>query len=348
MADADGSLLTHLAKKFTNRTETLATEALGHILSHSAESRAGLVDLLSLTGAEVREIERVKTEVGYRAGAIRADLVGYDADGVESVIFEVKFWAKLLEGQVTGYLKLLPRDQPSALLIVGPEVRREMLWAEILRQLGTENPGVGKDSNGLRSLAMPDHRWIMLTSWKVLLRRLAERGKDVSGDVRQLQALCERQDEEAFQPLKPSELGPDVARRIRGLRRLINDATQRGRTEGFMVTKDLKVTPRAHGYGRYVLIGSKSGERAGAWFGIHDGFWAKHRETPLWLECRDWSAVKSHQVRQRTGKMPPGISGIPLSLQSGTDYHDVLDNIVEQLKEIAHLISKHEEERPSP
>ncbi|WP_419166822.1 hypothetical protein [Candidatus Palauibacter sp.] len=348
MTDADGSLLTHLAKKFTNRTETLATEALGHILSHSAASRAALVDLLNGTGAEIREIERVKTEVGYRGGAIRADLVGYDADGVESVISEVKFWAKLLEGQVTGYLELFPPDQPSALLIVGPEVRREMLWAEMLRQLGTENPGEPKDANGVRCLAMPDQRWVMLTSWRVLLGRLADRGRDVSGDVRQLQALCERQDEEAFQPIHQHELGPDVARRIRGLRRLITDATQRGRTEGFLVTKKLRVTPLAHGYGRYVLIGSKSRERAGAWFGVHDGFWAEHRETPLWLECKDWGAVKSDQVRRRTRKMPPGIRGIPISLQSGADYHDVLDNVVEQLREIAHLISNRRDERPSP
>ena len=156
------------------------------------------MDLLSSTGAEVRKIGSVRTEVSYKDGAIRPDLVGYDADGAESVIFEVKFWAKLFQGQVASYFKLLPRNQTSALLIVGPEVRREVLWAEILRQLGTERAAAPKDSNRVRSLAIPDGRWVMLTSWRVLLEALAERGHDVRGDVRQLQALCERQDDEAF------------------------------------------------------------------------------------------------------------------------------------------------------
>ena len=315
MTDADGSLLAHLARMFTNQTERLATEALGHILSHSAECRAALMDLLSNTGAEVRKIETVKTEVSYKNGAIRPDLVGYDVDGSESVIFEVKFWAKLFQDQVASYFKLLPPDKASTLLIIGPEVRREMLWAEILRQLGTERSEAPKDSNGVRTLAMTDRRWVMLTSWSVLLTELTKKGGDVRGDVRQLQVLCERQDEDAFMPIRRTELGSDVARRIRGLRRLINDATRCGKTEGFLFTQNLKVTPRPHGYGRYVHIGSKTKGLAGAWLGVHDGLWAQHRETPLWLVCDDWKSksltVRSDQIRQRTGPAPLSRMDLP-------------------------------------
>ena len=337
MTDADGSLLAHLARRFTNQTETLATEALGHILSRSAECRATLVDLLSNTGAEVREIEEIKTEVSFQDGAVRPDLVGYDADGSESVIFEVKFWAKLFQRQVTSYLELLPRDKPSTLLVIGPEVRREVLWAEILRQLGTEAPGAPEDSRGVRCVAMPDEHWVMLTSWKVLLEKLASRGRDVRGDVRQLQALCERQDEDAFMPIRPSELGADVARRSRDLRRLIDDATLRGREEGFLFTDGLRVTPLPHGYGRYLWVGSNG--LAGAWFGVHDDLWAQHGETPLWLVCHDWEGtVKSGQIRRRTGMMASGTNGIPIWLPTRAEYHEVLDSVVEQLRKIAHLI----------
>ena len=350
MTDTDGSLLAHLARRFTNQTETLATEALGHILSHSAECRAALVDLLSNAGAEVREIDKVKTEVSYRDGAVRPDLVGYDADGSESVIFEVKFWAKLFQHQITSYFKLLPQDKPSTLLVIGPEVRREVLWAAILRQLGTEPSGAPKDSRGVRCVAMPDENWVMLTSWRVLLKELALRGGDVRGDVRQLQALCERQDEDAFMPIRPSELGSDVARRIRGLRRLINDATQRGREEEFLFIRGLKVTPQYHGYGRYLCIGSKTKGLAGAWLGVHDGLWARHGETPLWLVCRGWKneslTVSAGQIRRRTGMMPPGTNSIPVWLPTRAEYHEVLDSVVEQLREIAHLIRNPEEERP--
>lgn len=37
---------------------------------------------------------------------------------------------------------------------VGPEVRREVLLAEILRQLGTEPSGAQKDSRGVRCVAL--------------------------------------------------------------------------------------------------------------------------------------------------------------------------------------------------
>ena len=49
-ADGWDSLLAHLARKFTGQTETLATEALGYILSRSAAAREALRKTLR-TGA---------------------------------------------------------------------------------------------------------------------------------------------------------------------------------------------------------------------------------------------------------------------------------------------------------
>ena len=73
-------------------------------------------------------------------------------------------------------------------------------------------------------------------------------------DLRQLQGLCEREDGEAFLPLRSEEFGLDFPRRMLGFRRLVDDATDRGIRAGFISVKDLKVTPQAWGYGRYLHL----------------------------------------------------------------------------------------------
>lgn len=218
MTDTDGSLLAHLAGRLTNRTETLATEALGHILSRSPKARSAVADLVETDGSQVRPLAKVRTEVSYpvRNGAIRPDLVGYDASERESVIFEVKFWARLMENQVSAYAELLPADKPSTLVIVGPELRRESLWAEIRRQLKMDGGTAGEDRNGLMAAPIPKaptHR-VALTSWRVLLRAIARNAEDARNDVRQLQALCDRQ---ATPRLAPPDPRCDPTRPRRGI-----------------------------------------------------------------------------------------------------------------------------------
>lgn len=65
MTDTDGSLLAHLAGRLTNRTETLATEALGHILSRSSKARSAVADLLETDGSRIRPLAEVRTAVSY-------------------------------------------------------------------------------------------------------------------------------------------------------------------------------------------------------------------------------------------------------------------------------------------
>ena len=50
--DTGNTLLAHLSSKFTGRTEDIAVETLGHILSSSEAARNGLHDVLRNGGAE--------------------------------------------------------------------------------------------------------------------------------------------------------------------------------------------------------------------------------------------------------------------------------------------------------
>ena len=117
--------------------------------------------------------------------------------------------------------------------------------------------------------------------------------------IQQLLGLTQQMDEDAFLPLRPDEFGPEFPRRMRGLRRLIDDATSRGRDGGWANLSGVKVAPQAWGYGRYVKLGSEDAW-AGVWFGVNFNRWDRQRSTPLWLALYDWmGTLDLAEVRRR-------------------------------------------------
>ncbi len=338
VADGRGSVLAHVAWKFPGQTETVATEALGYILSRSVSSRAALRETLRTGGADIPPLDRVATEVTGQQGD-RLDLVGFDESNTERVLIEVKFWAGLTDNQPNTYLSRLPKDgKPAVLLFVAPEQRLETLWAEILRKAAAcFTLGPDTTVGGLRSVAVDGSpRRLMLTSWRTLLGAMVSQAgidRDVSAerDILQLDALCERQDSEAFLPIRDEEFAPAVPRRMLGLRRLIDDATDRARTLGVanrekprvVSTKRLQVRPRVYGYGRYIWIGGMYY----AWFGVNHELWARQKETPLWLRFYEDAA---EAAQKKLGGQSYGFT-----LPTGVEYDAVLDSVVEELQNIA-------------
>lgn len=334
------SLLAHLAGRLTDRTETLATEALGYILSQSKPAREALRELV---GAEVGAINYVKTEVAGEQ-AERVDLVGYEREGgAERVLIEAKFWAGLTEHQPNSYLaRLEPSDDartPAILLFVAPEARLETLWPEVLRR-GREAGVALSETDSAKHRATVEggpHR-LMLKSWRALLQAMSASASDAGDsaaerDILQLLALCEGEDEAAFIPIRHGEFGPDIPRRLLNLQRLIDDATERARERGFCETSGLKVTPQTYGYGRYVRLGSANGVWAEAWLGVDYRKWAREAETPIWLNfvaTKGSPYLSLAAVRSRVG-----YSYFYFPLLAGVEYDAVLDQLVDQLQWIA-------------
>lgn len=338
MPDSDSnSLLAHLAWKLTNQTETLATEALGYILSQSAACRESLRETLRAGGAEVGPIARVETEVPGEKGE-RVDVVGFDGHGSERALIEVKFWAGLTENQPNTYLGRLPQDgKPAVLLFVAPEARLESLWTEVLDRAKREfSLGAEEGTEGIRSVIVDgsDCR-LMLTSWRALLGGMSSRASvdgdsSAERDILQLNALCERVDSEAFLPLRPEEFGPAFPRRMLNLHMLIDATTDRARKEGFVSTKRLKATPQPHGYGRYIWIFGKDSPWALAWLGVDYRLWAREVETPLWLQLYDSRDMPLADIERKLG-----YTYYSFTLPTGVEYDAVLDSVVAELREIA-------------
>ena len=339
----NNSLLAHLAYKFSGQTETTATEALGYILSRSEAARNALRDMLKTGGADVGSIARVETEVIGEEGEI-VDLVGFGADGAERVLIEAKFWAGLTSNQPAAYLERLPDDgKPSALLFVAPEVRLGTLWPHLRDRAEEGEFALGDDTleGNLRAVAVTESsRRLMLTSWRAMLGAMASRASvdgdsSAERDILQLNALCERQDIDAFLPLIGNEFGPEFPRRLRDLRRLIDGATTRASERGFVNMKGLKVTPQVVGYGRNLRLGSEAKKVwAQAWLGVDYESWLEMEGQPLWLKFTHSTDMSLKDVEAKVG-----YDRIPILLPTGEEYDAVLNEVVDQLKWCADRIS---------
>ena len=259
------TMFAHIVSRLTNRTEDVAVEALGFILSRSNAARQALRDLLKLEGLDVGELTDVGTQISDGTLA-RPDFVVYDWERKERVLFEAKFWAGLTENQPNAYLGRLPLDErPAVVLFVSPEARLETLWPKLLRLI--EPPfdwqpvETSHDAEIRCTLVDGGTRYLMLASWRALLNRMLSfamsTGDSIEADIRQLHALCEQQDREAFLPLKPHELAPEIPRRMLQFNQLVDHVVELARERDIVNTDRLNVTPRPHGYGRYLRLGSE-------------------------------------------------------------------------------------------
>ena len=350
------SLLAKLAPMFRGQTENVAVEGLGHILSGSQPARNALSDVLRAGGAEVEQIAEVRTQATGEDGA-RPDLAAFEEDGSECVLIEAKFWAGLTENQPVAYLQRLPDRKPSALLFVAPRARLESLWAELGRRITESDAGIAlkmeKSDDALLSALVGGARRLVLVSWTCLLDRMAV-GVSSAGDsqseadIAQLRGLADREDAAAFLPLRSEELGPDVPRRLMGLKSLVDRATDRLVGLGLASTAGLRATPKATGYVRYLRIAG-----AGAEWGIDYRKWATLRDTPLWLILRGqedgWNQIKPvseiwEKLASFRRRDPPelfeagGYPVMPFELPLGVEEDAVLEAIVQRLERIARLI----------
>ena len=361
MTTNDAKMLAVLAYKFTNKTETLATEALGYNLSQSpqaAVARGALQAVMEGGGVNIGQIARVSTEVPIKVKGkeARVDLIGFGEGNSKRALIEVKFWAGLTENQPNVYLQELLKNanhEPSALLFVAPVLRQETLWPELLRLAGAGGFSLTNVTSaaGVRSAAVNDgpHR-LMLTSWLYLLEKLSAATGDPEKEIRQLQGLCAQQDKAAFLPLRAGEIGPDFSKRALDIYYLFRAAINRVHTAGIADGKGLGVSRLEANYGRFTRLGDHD-VVGDVWIGIHYGFGTLHRETPFWVMLGYASNAKIDEIRKRLSERGDGldyidteyakwpVSLVPIHLPAGVEYDHVLDSVVDQIRNIGDILA---------
>lgn len=346
-------LLAKISPMFTGRTEDVAVEALGHILNGSESARGALSEVLRLSGADVGKIAEVETQVVIEDDA-RPDLAAYNEDGSSCALIEAKFWAGLTKNQPLTYLKHLLREpRTSALLFVAPHARKESVWAELKQRIAKSDIGISfkveRNHEALVSDTAGGESWIILASWTSLLGSMATKVSDagdlqIKADIEQLRGLAAHEDTTAFMPLRAEELGPDIPRRLIGLKTLVRHATERLVASGIANQKGLTRSITTDRYVNYIRLAG-----AGAAFGIEYDRWAKLRDTPLWLTFYEWKNFKPlKEIWQNLDSFrrcdPPelfkvsGETVMPIELPLGVEYDAVLDAIVKRIESIAYKI----------
>ena len=193
MAEASPTVLAHVAWMLRGTFEDLSTEALAYILNRSDAARTAFRELLQQGGARVSPICVVQTQV-VEEGGERPDLVGLDYEGKEHVLMEAKFDALLTKDQPVNYLRYLPKDRGSALLVVAPRRRLESLWTEMMERVRAKDDftiGEERQCENVFSASIGDGRTFMLTSWDHLLGLLEShvRADDDEGTLRSIAEL---------------------------------------------------------------------------------------------------------------------------------------------------------------
>lgn len=357
---SDSTLLARLVPRFAAHPENVAVDALGHIFAQSAAARAALSDLLRDAGVDIGSIARVITQAAGEGGE-QPDLAAVDESGRERLLIEAKFWAPLTENQPVAYLRRLPTDESSALLVVGPESRRISLWAE-MRVLVEEAEGLewrddAAPTPDALSVDVSRGRRLLFTSWGALLARLGSRASgaretDAELDIRQLRGLADRMDEDAFLPIRSDELGPDVPRRLLGLLQLVDDAAQRLAGDGIAELRGQWSASYTGSAGRYLRFAG-----ADAWIGVWYRPWAEHRATPMWLQLRAPSRPGDRPLHEIRAKLRPLIQNdppdvvegsavastgllVPIMLPTSVEKGAVLDAVVDRLTKVSALLAQ--------
>lgn len=283
------SLLAHLINRFSGHAEDLATESLAFLLERYETAASAFERFLNQISNDLPDDLRYVTQ-NWDADQARPDLVGITATGTIPLILEAKFWAGLTANQPVTYLRQLVAGSPGLLIFVAPTQRQQFLRDTLLQRCNEAGLAlsIGQESGAaVARLGGQEEHVLAVTSWRDVLKALRSAMElshdyEALADLRQLEGLCDREDEEAFLPLTSEELSGGIGRRLRQLESLIIDVAKELRATG---DADLSGLTRSAGvgyFGRYLKL-------AGWECLLHVNFrrWGSHRATPLWLQVTD-------------------------------------------------------------
>lgn len=360
MAEND-TLLAHLILdvRITRQVEVAATRSLVYILNKSANSMAGLVDLIEKSiRAKLVPVRRAIAEYAYRVRGEegRIDFVLYDKNYEKRIVGEAKFGEDLSRGQGGGYLNQLSKNDSAVLLFVVPDYRIDYLWAEVSSDLKNGNELIVLEGEnrqeGLRVARVTGvkHDWhFMMVSWRCLLANLdsaiadAEGDNWIKSDISQLRGLAELMDHEAIKPLQKDEL-QNFARRWGNLTQLINDVVETNSGTGkLLTTEGMNRTGSEDGYVRYFKYNVSN---TYAWLGFSYKYWRRNESAIIWFGLQSlrynkdlgekiYKALQRELAIRHEG-LEDGV--VPVRINEETDLEKVKQQIVANLEKFGNTI----------
>lgn len=339
------SVLSHLAFRFAASPENLATEALTFILNQSEAARHVLIDLVRPLIPNCPPDLAFKSQSRDQEGC-RPDLVG-KAGSSTFLAVEAKFWAGLTDAQPLTYLDVL--DDGGVLLFVAPGKRRATLWTELTRRVSSAGLQPIDRPQPLFDCAQIDSKFIAQISWRGLLSGILAALEDAgdalrAADARQLLALSEQMDDEAFFPLRGEELTSDTGRRLVQYCNLVDDVMTKLASAKLADLKGCRATGGRAWYARYHRFVSVGGSLL-----VSAPLWSTGRQTPVWLNLQYWWNDKAQPIDRIAAELSTnGIAhylddwgcNIPIFLETGVEREAVIEGMLDQLNQCANLVQK--------
>jgi hypothetical protein len=346
------SLLAHLAAKFSDQDEVVATDALAFILRNSVPALRALEQLLGAEAGEHIPVARVSPQ--HVAGdESRPDLATFAADGTLTAFVEAKFWAGLTEAQPVEYLRRLREKGGKFLLFVVPEERITSVSATLAERTIDGNILItNKPTDRVSAAATLSGRRISVIAWKHLLVALTSAcgradDRDSVANLDQLSALVARFESEGFGAMSRADLSDlSVPRRVRALAALVQAVVAKGKATSVI---NLAGTQTSHGWtsaGRYLAL-----QHGNAWFGVDHDAWARYKLTPLWLwfpatpwgqaqdvrrALQDWEV--GEPKRLHVNDDDDSVS-VPLFLQPAAEREEMVEHVIHQLEEVDRMLA---------
>jgi hypothetical protein len=338
------TLFAHLATRFSTHPENLATEALAYVCETSPDVRTSFLGLPALVDATVCHPHcRVSTQASGEDGSI-PDLAVWDPSGNLAMLLEAKFDAELTDNQPVAYLNRL---QPGrCLLFIVPQRRIDWVWSAVVRRCHEAGLAVSPayDSPAAR-WAQVEGRTLGILSWTALLSRLEDAGittqsTSAVSDLRQLQGLAERMDDQAFLPFEAAELTAAWPRRLIDLGGLIDALQERLLSDGVADVNGLRPGHGNGYYGRFIRVhGTVVFMHFSAWK------WRSAAATPLWCDpgAESMSARESafgplERRHPQEAFRYQGQLSAPLWIKTRVGREEVVTDLAHQVRSVARLL----------
>lgn len=344
------SLLASVVAARGLQPEPVATDALVHLLNHSAAACAAVKKVAQgLCGGMEFGPLTFSGQAVSGGDASRPDIVGADLLG-NRVVIEAKFDAELTPLQLgDSYLNRLPAGQPGVLIFLAPADRLHTLWPSLITIHGdlplvtTMGSGIFSDEAEMRQ-ELADGRVISAVSWESLLPRVREAiesaaDSEALADLQQIKGLVDWRSRTGWTPLVPGDLSERSGRQIDALRTSI----LRAATE--VTAQIARNGTRDTGPGRWITSAGGHKYWAGFWF----WGWSHYGLSPVWVTVRASSLTTMEVIEKAlipltTGgqrkffRRPPISWDIPLVVPQGAEQVEVIGELIAQLRRIGELL----------
>ena len=251
------SLLAHLYPHIRGSQEDIATLSLQYILMQSKELNQAFTKKIADTiGLDLEDLLQYVCQVtGESEEKERPDMIGYNENGKEILLCEMKFYATLTSNQPNTYLKRLKRNNGKCLIFICPEARKTSLWAKL-----NELCAVSEVKKISSTCVDVDGIKLAIITWSEIIELLMMVASSVAVglifDIKQLKGFCEQLDRDAFIPFSAKDLSAQMANKADRYYQVLDETIDLlCADKNFDAsTKNLKASASRKGYVRYLYL----------------------------------------------------------------------------------------------